>query len=120
VAELNIDQISIVEVIPDADGEQLQAIVNNLKAKRFAGVAVLFGREESQVHVLAMVDSSLTKKFHAGKIVQELTGILGGKGGGKPDLARGAGKNVLQLALAKTRALEMTAGTSPGTGGGSA
>ena len=120
-AELNIDsdQMSIVEVIQGADGEQLQAIVTSLKAKKFAGVAVLFGREENQVHVLAMVDSSLTKKFQAGKIVQELTGILGGRGGGKPDLARGAGKDVSQLASAKKRALELTAGISPETGGGS-
>jgi alanyl-tRNA synthetase len=118
-AELNIDQMSIVEVIQGADGEQLQAIVNHLKAKRFAGVAVLFGREENQVHVLAMVDPSLAKKFQAGKIVQELTGILGGRGGGKPDLARGAGKDVSQLASAKKRALELMAGISPGTGGGS-
>jgi alanyl-tRNA synthetase len=84
--------------------------MNNLKAKRFTGVAVLFGREENQVNVLAMVDSSLTKKFQAGRIVQELTGILGGRGGGRPDLARGAGKDVSQLALAKARALELVTG----------
>jgi alanyl-tRNA synthetase len=108
-AEFNIDQMSIVEVIQGADGEQLQAIMNNLKAKKFTGVAVLFGREENQINVLAMVDSSLTKKFQAGRIVQELTGILGGRGGGRPDLARGAGKDVSQLAQAKARALELTA-----------
>ena len=98
-----------MEVIENANGEQLQAIANNLKAKKFVGVVVLFGREANQVHVLAMVDASLTQKVHAGKIVQELTGILGGRGGGKPDLARGAGKEVSQLELAKERAVELTA-----------
>jgi len=109
-AEFPIDQGSIVEVIQDANAEQLQAIANNLKAKGFAGVAVLFGREANQVHVLAMVDLSLTRKVQAGRIVQELTGILGGRGGGKPDLARGAGKEVSQLELARRRAIELTAG----------
>jgi alanyl-tRNA synthetase len=108
--EFRIDQRSIVEVIENANGEQLQAIANNLKARRFAGVAVLFGREANQVHVLAIVDSSLTQRVHAGKIVLELTGILGGKGGGKPGVARGAGKDVSQLELAKERAVELAAG----------
>ena len=57
-----------------------------------------------------VVDPSLTKAFQAGKIVQELTGILGGKGGGRPDMARGVGKDHTKLDLAKQRALELTSG----------
>ncbi|HEV3209415.1 MAG TPA: alanine--tRNA ligase [Chthoniobacterales bacterium] len=109
-AEFPIDQGSIVEVIHDADAEQLQAVANNLRAKGFAGVAVLFGREANQVHVLVMVDSSLTGEVQAGKVVQELTGILGGRGGGKADLARGSGKDLSQLEPARRRAIELTAG----------
>ncbi|HEX7194076.1 MAG TPA: alanine--tRNA ligase [Chthoniobacterales bacterium] len=109
-AEFPIDRGSIVEVIHDANAEQLQAVANNLKAKGFAGVAVLFGRETNQVHVLVMVDSSLTGKVQAGKVVQELTGMLGGRGGGKADLARGAGKDLSQLEPARRRAIELTAG----------
>jgi len=112
VAKFPIDQGPIVEVIHDANAEQLQAVANTLKAKGFTGVAVLFGSEANQVHVLAMVDPSLTRKVDAGKIVQELTGMLGGRGGGKPDLARGAGKDVSQLEPARRRAIELTAGLS--------
>jgi alanyl-tRNA synthetase len=57
-----------------------------------------------------MVDPSLTKTVHAGKIVQELTGVLGGKGGGRADLARGVGKDQTKLDRAKERALELTTG----------
>src|SRR5262249_25972976 len=96
-AEFPGGQGAMVKVVWGANAEQVQAVASNLKAKGFAGVVVLFGREANQVHVLAMVDSSLTRKVQAGKLVQELTGILGGKGGGKPDLARGAGKDVSQL-----------------------
>jgi alanyl-tRNA synthetase len=108
--QFQTNQKSIVEVVPNADAEQLQAIANKLKARKFAGVAVLFGREGNQVHVLAIVDSSLVQKLHAGKIVLELTRMLGGKGGGKADVARGAGKEVSQLESAKARAIELIAG----------
>ena len=57
-----------------------------------------------------MVDPSLTKTLHGGKIVQELTGILGGKGGGRADMARGVGKDRTKLDLAKQRAMELTTG----------
>jgi alanyl-tRNA synthetase len=56
-----------------------------------------------------MVDPALTKTLHAGKIVQELTAMLDGKGGGRADLARGVGKDQTKLDLAKQRALELTA-----------
>ena len=109
VERFELNQKSIVEVVQGANGEQLQAIANSLKAKKFAGIAILFGKEADQVHVLALVDPSITHQVQAGKIVQELTGLLGGRGGGKADLARGAGKDSAKLELAKARALELTA-----------
>jgi alanyl-tRNA synthetase len=109
VSNLSVDQRAIVEVIPGANGDQLQFVANLLKAKKFVGVAILFGRSHEQIHVLAMVDPALTKTLHAGKIVQELTAMLDGKGGGRADLARGVGKDQTKLDLAKQRALELTA-----------
>jgi alanyl-tRNA synthetase len=109
VSNLSVDQRAIVEVIPGANGDQLQFVANLLKAKKFVSVAILFGRSHEQVHVLAMVDPALTKTLHAGKIVQELTAMLDGKGGGRADLARGVGKDQTKLDLAKQRALELTA-----------
>jgi alanyl-tRNA synthetase len=109
VATLSTDQRTLVEIIEGATADQLQLVANLLKTKGFAGIAVLFGRGTDQIHLLVTVDPSLTKAFQAGKIVQELTGILGGKGGGRPDMARGVGKDQTRLALAKQRALELTA-----------
>ena len=110
VAKLAVDQRAIVEVIQGATGDQLQLIANMLKAKKFVGVAILFGRSQEQIQVLAMVDPTLTKTLHGGKIVQELTAILGGKGGGRADLGRGVGKDQTKLDLAKQRAIQLTAG----------
>jgi alanyl-tRNA synthetase len=109
VATLSTDQRTLVQIIEGATADQLQLVANLLKTKGFAGIAVLFGRGTDQIHLLVTVDPSLTKAFQAGKIVQELTGILGGKGGGRPDMARGVGKDQTRLALAKQRALELTA-----------
>ncbi len=110
VGTLSVDKRTLVEVIDGATADQLQLVANLLKARGFAGVAILFGKGAEQIHLLVTVDPSLTKTFQAGKIVQELTGILGGKGGGRPDLARGVGKDQTKLDLAKQRALELTAG----------
>ena len=76
----------------------------------FAGIAILLGKGREQIHLLVTVDPSLTKAFQAGRIVQELSGILGGKGGGRAEMARGVGKDQTKLDLAKHRALELTAG----------
>ncbi|HZC59267.1 MAG TPA: alanine--tRNA ligase [Chthoniobacterales bacterium] len=107
VAELPIDQRSIVRVVAGATGDQLQFIANLLKAKGFAGVVVLFGKTADQVNLLVSVGPLLVEEFHAGKIVQELASILGGKGGGRPELARGVGKDQAKLDAATQRALEL-------------
>ena len=110
VTKLTPGQRALVQIIEEASADQLQAVANFLKAKGFAGIAILFGKSGGQVHVLVTVDSSLTQVFQAGKIVQELTGLLGGKGGGRPEMARGVGLDQAKLPLAENRALELVAG----------
>jgi alanyl-tRNA synthetase len=110
VAKLSIEERVLVHVIDGATADQLQFVANSLKRKGFAGIAILFGRGAEQIQLLVIVDPSLTGMIQAGKIVQELTGILGGKGGGRPEMARGVGKDTATLDLAKQRALELTAG----------
>jgi alanyl-tRNA synthetase len=59
------------------------------------------------VALVASVSPEFTAKVQAGKIVQTIAPIVGGKGGGKPDNARGGGKDATKLdeALAKARTL---------------
>ena len=110
VAKLSTDKRALVEIIEGATADRLQFVANLLKAKGFAGVAILFGRSADKIHLLVTVDPSLTKTLKAVNIVHELTAILGGKGGGRPEMARGLGKDQAKLDLAKKRALELTAG----------
>jgi alanyl-tRNA synthetase len=90
----------------DADGDTLQGMVNELKGQ-FKGVIVLGGVANNAVALIASVSPEFTKQVPAGKIIQQIAPIVGGKGGGKPDNARGGGKDVAKLdeALAKAKAL---------------
>ena len=90
----------------DADGDTLQGMVNELKGQ-FKGVVVLGGVANNAVALIASVSPEFTSKIQAGKMIQQIAPIVGGKGGGRPDNARGGGKNASKLeeALAKARAL---------------
>jgi alanyl-tRNA synthetase len=95
-----------VAEIPDADGKLLQAIVELLRPK-FAGPIFLAGAAGGRVSLIAAVPKDLTAKFQAGKLIQEVAPIVGGKGGGRPDLAQGGGSDATKLAEALEKAKKL-------------
>ena len=97
---------AIIHNVGGVDGEFLQAVVDALKSQ-FKGVVVLGGAANGAVTLIASVSADLTTKVQAGKIIQAIAPIVGGKGGGKPDHARGGGKDAAKLdeALAKAKSL---------------
>ncbi|MCI0746542.1 MAG: alanine--tRNA ligase-related protein [Verrucomicrobia subdivision 3 bacterium] len=97
---------AIIENLGPADGDYLQTVADALKGQ-FKGVVVLGGVANNAVSLIATVSPELTSKVQAGKIIQAIAPIVGGKGGGKPDNARGGGKEASKLdeALAKVRDL---------------
>ena len=108
-----LERIQTVNGIPlithnlgDATGEFLQATADALKG-RFEGVVVLGGCGNGAVTLIATVPPNFTARIQAGKIIQAIAPIVGGKGGGKPDNARGGGKDASKLdeALAKVKTL---------------
>jgi alanyl-tRNA synthetase len=98
---------AIIQNLGTASGDQLQAITDALKQQQFNGVAVLAGSTDGTVALAASVAPDLTSTIQAGKIIQTIAPIVGGKGGGRPDSARGAGKDASKIdeALAQARAL---------------
>jgi alanyl-tRNA synthetase len=56
---------------------------------------------------VASVSSAFTGRVQAGKIIQQIAPLVGGKGGGKPDNARGGGKEVARLGVALAKAMEL-------------
>jgi alanyl-tRNA synthetase len=98
---------AIVANLGAADGDALQTVADSLKSSGFKGVIVLGGAANGAVALVAAVTPDFTSKVQAGKIIQTIAPVVGGKGGGKPDNARGGGKDPSQLdaALAQAKAL---------------
>ncbi len=96
----------ITQAFPDSDADYLQAVVDALKGK-FSGVVVVGGSTNGAVSLVATVSPDFTARAQAGKIIQAIAPLVGGKGGGKPDNARGGGKDAAKLdeALTKVKTL---------------
>ncbi len=98
---------AIIVNLGAVDGDTLQTVADALKAHGFAGVVLLGGAVDASVALVASVSSDFTARFPAGKIIQTIAPLVGGKGGGRPDSARGGGKDPAKLdeALAQARKL---------------
>ena len=95
-----------VAEVPNADAKLLQAVTDALKPK-FSGPIFLAGAKDGNVALIAAVPKELTSKFQANKLIQQIAPMVGGKGGGRPENAQGAGKGATKVAeaLAKARQL---------------
>jgi alanyl-tRNA synthetase len=82
------------------DRETMRQVVDSLRQKLGSGVVVLGTIEDGKVALLAGVTKDLTSKLHAGKIIQATAKLVGGSGGGRPDLAEAGGKDTTGLKLA--------------------
>jgi alanyl-tRNA synthetase len=91
----------IAAKVDGVDREGLRQMVDTLRQKLGSGVVVLGTVKDEKVALIAGVTKDLNPKVHAGKIVQELAKLVGGSGGGRPDLAEAGGKDTsgLQKAL---------------------
>ena len=92
----------------NADAKLLQAVADALKPK-FSGPIFLAGAKDGNVSLIAAVPKELTSKFQANKLIEQIAPIVGGKGGGRPDNARGAGKDATKIAEALERARALIA-----------
>jgi alanyl-tRNA synthetase len=95
-----------VAEVSDADGKLLQAIVDGLKS-RFNGPIFLAGEKDGNVALIASVPKELTAKFQANKLIQQIAPMVDGKGGGRPENAQGAGKDVSKIEMALAKAMEL-------------
>jgi alanyl-tRNA synthetase len=108
-AEKIADASVIVGKLSTVDVEQARTAIDSLK-KKAKSAAIVFGiaTDDGKVMLLAGVTDDLIKKgVKAGDIVKEIAPIVGGGGGGRPNMAQAGGKNASKLdeALGKAKAM---------------
>jgi alanyl-tRNA synthetase len=84
--------------VPGMDREQLRTLVDSLRNKLKSAVVVLASSEDSNVSIVSGVTKDLTSRVHAGKLAGAVAQAVGGKGGGRPDMAEAGGKDPSKLA----------------------
>jgi alanyl-tRNA synthetase len=87
----------IASEVQGVDKETLRQLVDSLRQKIGTGVVVLSTADDGKVALIAGVTKDLTAKVHAGKLIQTLAKLVGGSGGGRPDLAEAGGKDTSAL-----------------------
>jgi alanyl-tRNA synthetase len=87
----------IAAEVASVDRDSFRQLVDSLRQKLGSGVVALGMAEDGKVALIAGVTKDLTAKVHAGKLMQALAAKVGGKGGGRPDLAEAGGKDTFAL-----------------------
>lgn len=75
----------------------LRALLDKLRDQLNSGIIVVGGVREGKATLLAGVTASLTNLYPAGSLIAHLAPIVGGRGGGKPDMAQGGGTEVNKI-----------------------
>ncbi|HEX3683858.1 MAG TPA: alanine--tRNA ligase [Bryobacteraceae bacterium] len=83
----------LAEKVEGLDREQLRTLADSLRNKWGSAVIVIASVKDSTISIVSAVSKDLTGKVQAGKLVGEVARATGGKGGGRPDHAEGAGKD---------------------------
>ena len=101
--DVNGVRVLATRVADVSDPKALREVGDQLQGKLGSAVIVLAGVEGDKIALVSMVSPDLVSKYHAGKIVGEVAKAVGGKGGGRPDMAQGGGSDpaALDAALAK-------------------
>ncbi len=74
-----------------ADAKTLRDFGDKLRDKMESGIILLGSKAGEKALLLCMVTKDLAGKYHAGNIIKELAPLVGGSGGGRPDMAQAGG-----------------------------
>ncbi len=88
------------KIVEGLDGNGTRQLSDTLLARLRSGVVVLGRKDEGKVGIIVRVSDDLTGRVKAGDIIREIAPIVGGRGGGKPDMAEGGGTDPDKLSEA--------------------
>jgi alanyl-tRNA synthetase len=84
-------------VVDGVTSQELRGMVDDLRNKLGSGIVLLAAVEDGRVSLALGVTPDLTKRWKAGDLVREIAGVVGGKGGGRPDFAQAGGNQPERL-----------------------
>ncbi len=90
----------LAKIVDGLDANGTRQLSDTLLARLKSGVVIIGRSEQGKVGLIVRVSDDLTKRVKAGDIIREIAPIVGGKGGGKPDMAEGGGTEPEKLAEA--------------------
>jgi len=96
--------------VDNLERAQLRTLVDQLRDKIGSGVVVLGSASEGSVSLIVAVTKDLTARVQAGKVIGPLAQRVGGKGGGRPDMAEAGGKDPSALDAALADAYQLVDG----------
>ncbi len=106
-------QVSGIEVlcreVDGLDAGGMRNLVDSMKAKLGSGIVVLGTRNDGKAQIIVGVTKDLTDRIEAGEVVRRLAEIVGGGGGGNPEMAQAGGPDGARLAEALDGAADVVA-----------
>lgn len=95
----------------NVDMNELRTLGDSLKEKIEDGIVVLASAKDGKVSLIAMAtDSAMKKGAHAGNLIKEIASLVGGGGGGRPNMAQAGGKNPAGINAAMDKVKEVVEG----------
>jgi len=79
----------LTKILEGADKDLIRETIDQFKDKHDQGVIVLAAELDGKVKLFAGVSKQISKEYPAGKLIQHITAIADGRGGGRPDMAEG-------------------------------
>ena len=109
-----IDQVKEIKgvrvlsaVVDVSDAKTMRDLGDKLKDKMRSGILLLGSKAADKAMLLCMVTKDLTDRYHAGNIIKEVAPIVGGSGGGRPDMAQAGGPKPENLRQALDKLAEI-------------
>ena len=105
---LKIGDVSVlIKKIEGMDAKTLRTFIDNTKNQLKSGIIVVGSVADGKVSMAVGVTKDLTGKYHAGNIIKVIATIVGGSGGGRPDMAQAGGPQIDKLDEALKKAEEL-------------
>ncbi len=114
VKEIKGIKVLVRELEADSP-KDLRESADRIKESLGSGIIVLGAKRADKVMLICLVTRDLIDRFKAGEIVSRLSGIVGGKGGGRADMAQGGGSKTDKLAHALESVFELVENKAQGS-----